>query len=336
MKNLLLLPALCAASYAIGQVDSADFYLAKAQNDYNAGLFSRAAVNLDKALVFDPNSEKVLLFNAKTAREMHNSYEVLESYNQVLKFNPNSEAAISGLSDYYYTNRQYNKAADLISKCQKCSNTVKDKYFGMAYFKRSEFPSAEKYLVNYANANPGDAEANYYAAANYVEMEMYDKAAPFYDKALKSPTAKAAWAQEFAVVNYNNEKFAEAAKYFELALQKGLKTSLELDEQMGYTYIYSGQFEKGDALIKKVAERRPGNTGLLRDISNLYYQQKQYDRSLEYAQLALQKNPNDADALYQAGLSFIKKGNKDKGQALCDKAIEMKPSLGMLRKEIKM
>lgn len=40
---------------------------------------------------------------------------------------------------------------------------------------------------------------------------------------------------------------------------------------------------------------------------------------------------NDGKALYQAGQCFIKKGEKDRGQAMCDKAIELDPSLNNLK-----
>ena len=48
-------------------------------------------------------------------------------------------------------------------------------------------------------------------------------------------------------------------------------------------------------------------------------------------QKLLEMDMADAKALYQAGLCFIKKGNEDKGQQMCDKAIQMDPSLAGLR-----
>jgi len=39
------------------------------------------------------------------------------------------------------------------------------------------------------------------------------------------------------------------------------------------------------------------------------------------------------EALYQAGLCFQKMGQKDKGQAMCDQAIELDPSLAGLRQK---
>jgi hypothetical protein len=44
-------------------------------------------------------------------------------------------------------------------------------------------------------------------------------------------------------------------------------------------------------------------------------------------------NPKDAQALFMAGMTFQKKGDKQKGQKICDKAIEMDPSLASHRQK---
>jgi tetratricopeptide (TPR) repeat protein len=58
-----------------------------------------------------------------------------------------------------------------------------------------------------------------------------------------------------------------------------------------------------------------------------------YDKSLEFCQKLIEFDAKDAKALYQAGLCFQKKGQKDKGQGMCDKAIEMDPSLASMRQK---
>jgi tetratricopeptide (TPR) repeat protein len=45
----------------------------------------------------------------------------------------------------------------------------------------------------------------------------------------------------------------------------------------------------------------------------------------------LQLDQSNARALYMIGMSYQKMGQKDKGMALCDKAIEMDPSLASLK-----
>jgi tetratricopeptide (TPR) repeat protein len=58
-----------------------------------------------------------------------------------------------------------------------------------------------------------------------------------------------------------------------------------------------------------------------------------YDKSLDFCQKLLEMDKNDGKALYQAGLCFQKKGQTDRGQQMCDKAIELDPSLASLRQK---
>jgi len=47
-------------------------------------------------------------------------------------------------------------------------------------------------------------------------------------------------------------------------------------------------------------------------------------------------NARNAEAMYMMGMCFQKKGEKQKGMALCDKAIQIDPSLQSLKQEKKM
>jgi len=93
------------------------------------------------------------------------------------------------------------------------------------------------------------------------------------------------------------------------------------------------EFDTGEKLLLSVLAKKPGNTEILRDMAEAFYRQKNYDKSLEYCEKLMVINAKDGKALYQAGLCFQKKGQKEKGQSMCDKAIEMDPSLSSLRQK---
>jgi tetratricopeptide (TPR) repeat protein len=97
--------------------------------------------------------------------------------------------------------------------------------------------------------------------------------------------------------------------------------------------MYSGDIARGEEYLEMVVAKKPHAKDLLRDIAQVLYQQKQYDKSLAYCQKLMELDMNDAKALYQAGMCFQKKGEKDRGQQMCDKAIEMDPSLASMRQK---
>ncbi|HMZ99808.1 MAG TPA: tetratricopeptide repeat protein, partial [Ferruginibacter sp.] len=109
--------------------------------------------------------------------------------------------------------------------------------------------------------------------------------------------------------------------------------SNDFNENLGFACLYSGEYDRGEKLLLEIYRRRPGDKDILRDMAQAYYDVKMYDKALEFCQQLLEADKNDAKALYQAGMCFQKKGQTQRGQQMCDKAIEMDPSLGKLRQK---
>ncbi len=169
-----------------------------------------------------------------------------------------------------------------------------------------------------------------------MDIEDYKKAVPFYTSAIKLAPEKNVWSYELGLLYYNIGDYKNAGKYFESAVENGYTANNDFKENMGFAYLYAGNYEKGENMILDVWKKKPGNTQLIREMADVMYQQKQYDLSLKYCQMLMEKNDKDGKALYQAGLNFIKKGEKDRGQQMCDKAIEIDPTLAGLRSKKEM
>ena len=132
---------------------------------------------------------------------------------------------------------------------------------------------------------------------------------------------------------YNNDNYKNAVVSFNKAADNGFIRGNDFNENLGFAYIYSGEFEKGETLLNEIVARKPGDKELLRDISTAFYESKMYDKCLDYCQKLMEMDMKDGKALYQAGLCFQKMGQKDKGQAMCDQAIELDPSLAGKRQK---
>lgn len=75
---------------------------------------------------------------------------------------------------------------------------------------------------------------------------------------------------------------------------------------------------------------------ILNMVAEAYYYKAKFDQAIEYWDRVLEYDKENASALYMIGMSYQKKGGKentDKGIALCDKAIEMDPSLSSLKQK---
>ena len=316
------------------QQDSARFYFNKGVEEKNAKRYLLASRALDKAIQLNPSFTDAYLENAFVALEMRKVNIALNSFTKVNELEPNNKIAIKELTELYYNFRQYNKAIEFARKCSDCENS--NRIIGMSYYYQEDYPAAEKALNAALSKNPKDAEATYTLARAYLDMEEYKKAVPIYEKAVNMEGSKNSWMYELGLLYYNNNNYKSAVASFNKAAANGYAQTNDFNENLGYASLYSGEYEKGETLLMEIWKRKPGNRNLLRDMAEIFYQQKKYDKSLDYCQKLMELNKDDGKALYQAGLCFIKKGQKDRGQQMCDKAINMDPSLASLRKKIEM
>jgi tetratricopeptide (TPR) repeat protein len=127
-----------------------------------------------------------------------------------------------------------------------------------------------------------------------------------------------------------------ALKYMLEAADKGLKRDNEYLENLGIAYLNAGMLKEGLEIMKESLNRRPSDMNLLNMIAEALYDAKKYEEAIEHWDKVLELDKTNASALYMIGLSFQKKGEKQKGMALCDKAIQMDPSLAKNKSKMEM
>jgi tetratricopeptide (TPR) repeat protein len=332
MKSLFYLPfVLCAGMSATAQQDSALYYFRKGNEEKEARRWMLAAKHYDKAIQFNAKFTEAYLQNGYAHLEMRRTDVAKAHFTKVYELEPGNATAIKELTDLYYGYRQYEKAIEFAQKCSSCPNA--QRIIGQSHYELEDYAAAVKTLLGVVAKNPADAEAQYTIGRSYLEMEEYKSAIPYYAKAVELDKTRNAWMYELGLQYYNMNDFKNALDMFNKAAENGYPKSNDFYENLGYCQIYTGDFEKGEKTLLDIYAKKPGNKDILRDIAEIYYQRKMYDKSLDFCQKLLEMDKNDGKALYQAGLCFQKKGQTDRGQQMCDKAIEMDPSLASLRQK---
>jgi tetratricopeptide (TPR) repeat protein len=335
MKSLLPLVTIFMFSTVSAQnADSSQFYYKKGLEEKTARRFLLASQDFEKSIAFNDRFSEAYLENGFASLEMHKTDDAKAAFIKVNELDPSNKDAIKQLTDLYYSYRQYPKAIEFAKKCTECYNA--NRIIGISYYQQEDYPSAVKSLLLAINQNNKDAEATYTLGRTYLDMEEYKKAVPYYEKAIKLDATKNSWMYELGLLYYNNSDYKNAVNAFDAAAASGYVQSNDFNENLGYACLYSENYEKGEKLLLGIWTRKPGNKDIIRDMAEILYQKKQYDRSLSYCQKLMELDVKDGKALYQAGLCFQKKGEKDRGEKMCDKAIEMDPSLNSLRQKKEM
>jgi len=332
MKNVFTLSLLFSTTALLAQTtDSSSYYFKKGIEEKDAKRYQVASKYFGEAIQLNPTYTVAYVENGYANLEMRKIDEAKQNFTRAYELDPANDAAIKELVELNYNYRHYQKAIDLAQKCKSCPNA--DRIVAMSYYQLEDYPKAEKNLLPLLERNPTDAELTYITGRNYMEMGMELKAIPYYVKAIQLDENRSNWMFELGLLYYNNNDFKSAVVYFNKAVEKGFIQSNDFNENLGFAYLYSGEYEKGEKLLFEIYERRPGDKDILRDMAQAYYDSRMYDKSLAICQKLLEADKNDGQALYQAGMCFQKKGQKQRGQQMCDRAIELDPSLNKLRQK---
>lgn len=335
MKTLLSILAICLdVSVYAHNTDSSRYFFDKAVEEKNAGRYLVASKYFERSIQFNAVSTETYLQHGYTYLAMKRTDQAIVSFAKVYELDPANKTAINELTELYFNYRQFSKAIEFAQKCTDCKKSLQ--ILGMSYYQQDDYPTAENYLAKALEKDPANAELTYTMGRNYLEMEEYKKAIPFYINAVRMDETRGYWMYELGLIYYNLNDFKNALIFFEKALANGYNRSNDYVENVGYASLYTGEYDKGEKLLLEIWKKRPGNKDIIRDMAEILYQQKQYDRSLTYCQQLMESDMNDGKALYQAGLCFQKKGQKDRGQQMCDKAIQMDPGLESLRRKKEM
>jgi len=335
MKNFLPIFAIWFATQSFAQAtDSATYFYQKGIEEKTAKRYLVASQNFDKAIKLNPKYTAAYIDNGYANIEMRKTDAALTNFTKANELEPGNIVAINELMNLYFSYRQYTKAVAFAQQCTSCTGA--EKIIAISYFQQEDYGKAEKALLALLAKSPDDAEANYTLGRTYMEMEQEKKAIQYYEKAVHLDTTRSAWLHELALLYYTVNDYKKAVVYFNKAANNGFPQSNDFSENLGYSYIYAGEFDKGEKILLDLLAKKPGNKDILRDIAQAYYDVKLYDKSLEFCQKLMEMDPKDAKALYQAGMCFQKKGQKDRGQAMCDKAIELDPSLNKMKRQMQM
>jgi len=330
MKNLFTICFILATIPVFSQTtDSATYFYQKGVDEQTAKRWLVASQNFDKAIRLNPKYVAAYLENGNVNLEMRRTDAAKANFIKVTELDPGNVSASNQLINLYFSYHQYQTALDLAKKCPACAHN--EKTIALSYFKLQDYDNAEKILLKLAKSNSNDPEIMYTVGKVYMEMELEQKAIYYYQKAVALDATKPIWMFELGMLYFVTDNYKNAVIFFNKATALGFTQSAEFTENLGYAYLYSGEFEKGEKILLSLHNKKRGDKDIMRDLAQAYYEHKMYDKSLEFCQKLMELDIKDGKALYQAGLCFQKKGDVERGAQMCDRAIELDPSLRGLK-----
>ncbi len=319
---------------ASAQSDSSDVLYKKGITEHDARHYQVAYNYLQKAVELKPENGDAQMALGRAAVELRKFDIARNAFLKGLQLKGNDVNAVENVANLSFNLRKWNEAIEYAKKMQVLKSDKNANYIlGKSYYELEDYGQAYKHLNAAFEEDPKNAEIPYLIGRGFIDMSNYRAAAPFMEQSIKLDTTNARRVYECAL-NFSaipDEK--NAIKYYLLAAQRGYKTDNDYYENLANSYLASGRAQEGIDLMKGLLEKKPADLVLLYNVAEAHYKIAKYTEAIEYWDRILIYDKTNARALYMIGLSYQKKGDTAKGQQLCDKAIEMDPSLASLKQK---
>ena len=333
MKNIFLIVffmANAALVFASGNVDSASYYLSKAKQLTQARKIWEADKNFQIALKFN-SSDDVRLAYGDYLLEQRKFFQAVDQYGKVLEGNINNLVALEKMVRVSYDLKRWNDVVIYGNKLLQ-SGTAKDlKYMiGKSYYELENYGQSQKYLTVSLQENPRHLPSVTLLGKVLIELSNYKQAIHVYAKTLELDPNNSQLIYELGLLYYTMNDEKQAIKHFEEAAEKGYKTDLDYYENLGLAYL-DIDLKKGVETLGKVLEKKPGSPEILFQIAQSYYKADKFQQAADTYYKVYENDPANTRALYMTGVAYQKKGDKNKGMALCEQAIKLDPGLAQLK-----
>jgi tetratricopeptide (TPR) repeat protein len=336
-KLILTVLTICVALLSFAQTDSAAYYSEKGSQEWLKGRVMVAWKLFDSAYHYNKNDKRVVGDLAKSLLAMRRYPQAREKYLELEKLGDKSADTYNQLMTLSFNMRQFPDAVKYAGLLKSVDPSAKTAYFvGKAHYDDENYGEAIKFLNEAAKEDPTNAQVPYMVARSYSDMNNNKLAIPYFLKALELDPKNTRWMYEIGLIYYGMNDDKNSLKYFELAIENGYKQDNEFKENLAIAYLNNKQVDKGLAILDEMVKRRPADLNLLNMIAEANYDAKRFDAAIDNWDKILELDKANASALFMIGMSYQKKGEKAKGQALCDKAIELDPQLARNRQKMEM
>jgi tetratricopeptide (TPR) repeat protein len=325
------------SSVAAAQSDSSNYFLQKGLDEKQKGRRMESLKNFEKGYRYDSSNKALLGELASAYMDLRKYYQAKETYKKLVTLGETSPSNYKQLLQLCFNLRSYDEAILYANDLKKTAPSEKVNYYlGKINYERENYGDALKYLDAAAKDDPQNAEVSYMMGRSYADMQNYKLAIPYYQKATEQDGSKYGWIYELGLICYANNNNADALKYIKLAGEKGYPKDNGYLQNLGIASLDAGKFDDGISILNDLLKKRPADLTLLDMVAQAYYDNKKYDDAMNNWDAILGYDKTNASALYMIGMCYLKKGDKGKGTQLCDKAIQMDPSLAAYKQKREM
>ena len=285
------------------------------------GNHSKAIEAYNRGLKFDSN-HPILQFNiAKSYAEIGDKTKALGFYEGALRAKPGWTEAIEAYADLLLTVNKISEADEVVNQALKINpddvkiHTAK----GNVYNRQNIFGNAESEFKKALDVDETYKNALTGLALSLEGQEKNDEAIETILKAEKLHPNDVKIMKQTAHILISANKLDEAFKKIS-TLQEINRNDVETMNLLGQYYICNNDSEKAETCFAQIKKINPDYNDVYREWGERFIQVGNTDKATPYLHAAIQKNPNDANAMVSLGELYEKKNMMGKALQFYKKA----------------
>ncbi|MFZ4712495.1 MAG: tetratricopeptide repeat protein [Bacteriovoracaceae bacterium] len=257
--------------------------------------------------------EKVGLILAGVHTALNQSEEAKKIYQQVLKVHPQSQDACVFLSKAYSSEKSFNKAFDLLDKCEKVSKEkgVFAYYKGKTYLDKGNLVAAFKEFVRAKKLDPEFTQATLAIGLIHEEKGEAEKAITSYKQYLLDNADDKVILSRLVQVYFSQEKHAEVLPFAE-RLSELEPDNLNLKVKLGILYSDNKNYNKAKQIFKDVLAFNDSSDRILYYLGALHQETKEFDDAIHFFGRVPASSPLYQDSSLQVAQMMGHDANQEK------------------------
>jgi tetratricopeptide (TPR) repeat protein len=302
-----------------------------------SGKYDRAVAEINKLIATDPDNTKYYQILAETWLKAGNETKAMEIYNRMSEKNPNDGETQLALAEYYYKKGNDEKSFELLKKAFANKSLGIDNKIGILYNnylmkpKLEDKEKQEAYTLTelMVKAHPEESKGHAIFGDFLYQDKKYDASRVEYRKSLETKKNIFAVWQQLLLCD------AELKDYKSLAEES--EKALDLFPNQPIVYFLDGvaniqlkNYKKAASLLESGLNQTLENPALEVDFYNnlaeAYYRLNEFAKSDSYFDKALEKDPNNTQALNNYAYYLSVRNDKlDKAEAMSKKTLAKEP-----------
>ncbi len=322
---LLLIPVLSVYSckFSGEKEKDPDFYISLGDRLMTEQYYTRAAEQYTNAILLEPNNADI--YNKRGLAYLNTEeYEKAKTDFETAIFkDPDLHDAYNNLGLAYEKLGQYVRALQEWQQLIEQKPDYANAYFntGNHYFNEGDYHLAIDYFSDAIRLNPEDAEAYRQRAVSYKILGEIEKAVADYKEAVDENPYYAEAFFELAEIEFDQKNFKDAIDNYTDAIE--LASYPVAVFKRGVAFAETGKYYHAADDISRALEMQPNRPEWRLYLATIYYAMQEYNKAYKQADMILEEDKNNVDAMNIAALSLTGMNKLAEAEDILDLALDI-------------